>query len=119
MYEHKLPFIEEKFSGWPRIIQHLVGVAEILKERGAPEYLQIAGLYHSIYGERQVGNFGYSLITREELQELIGIQSEEVVHTWCDLEAPRTDSIHNMSDSQLKKDLYEIHTANEKEMKRA
>ena len=117
MYEHKLCFIEEKFSGWPRVINHLVGVAEILKEQGAPEYLQIAGLYHSIYGERQVGNFGYSLITREELQELIGIQAEEVVHTWCDLEAPRTDNIHNMSDSQLKSDLLKLEKANIDEMK--
>ncbi len=120
MYEHKLPFIEEKFSGWPRIVQHLVGVAEILKERGAPEYLQIAGLYHSIYGEAMSGNFGYGLITREELINQIGKQSEEVVHSWCELsEQTRELGIEKIQDAQLKKDLYEIHTANEKEMKRA
>ena len=117
MYEHKLSFIEEKFSGWPRVINHLVGVAEILKEEGAPEYLQVAGLYHSIYGERQVGNFGYSLVTREELQKLIGVEAEEVVHTWCDLEFPRTDNIHKMPDSQLKSDLLKLEKANINEMK--
>ncbi len=117
MYEHKLPFIEEKFGKWPRIMKHLIGVAEILKKYEEPEYLQVAGLYHSIYGERQVGNFGYGLITREELQELIGIKSEEVVHTWCDLEAPREVSIGQLPESQLKTDLLKIQKANDIEMK--
>ena len=118
MYDHKLPFIAEKFSGWPRIVQHLVGVAEILKKEDAPEYLQVAGLYHSIYGEEMSGNFGYGLITREELKKQIGEQSEEVVHAWCALsDTSRELAIERIEDVQLKKDLYKIHNANEKEMK--
>ncbi len=97
----------------------MVGVAEILKKQDEPEYLQVAGLYHSIYGEEMSGNFGYGLITREELKKQIGDQSEEVVHAWCKLaDKNRELAIESIEDVQLKKDLYKIHAANKKEMKR-
>ena len=32
------------------LLSHLVGVYEILKNQGAEEYVQDAGLFHSIYG---------------------------------------------------------------------
>ena len=32
------------------LLDHLIGTSEKLKEMGAPQYLQDAGLFHSVYG---------------------------------------------------------------------
>ena len=40
---------ETKHSGGT-LFDHLIGVSNILEEMGAPQHVQDAGLFHSIYG---------------------------------------------------------------------
>ena len=45
----KLGTEETKHSGGT-LLDHLMGVSSILEEMGAPQHVQDAGLFHSIYG---------------------------------------------------------------------
>ena len=96
------------------LLEHLIGTSEKLKELGAKLYLQDAGLFHSIYGtvhfrpnEGLVG-----LDKRDEIQELIGEQAEEVAYWFCIMDIPRFEQIQKCT-GQLKKDLLLLHNANE------
>ena len=97
------------------LIDHLVGVHDILKEWKAPQYLQDAGLFHSIYGttvfEHQSTN------DRDKIRELIGEQAEELVYQFSTLIQPRLNSIRGLDDGQLKKDLQLLWEANELEQR--
>lgn len=97
------------------LIDHLVGVHDILKEWKAPQYLQDAGLFHSIYGttvfEHQSTN------DRDTIRELIGEQAEELVYQFSILIQPRLNSIRGLDDGQLKKDLQLLWEANELEQR--
>ena len=97
------------------LIDHLVGVHDILKEWEAPQYLQDAGLFHSIYGtsvfEHQSTN------DRNTIRELIGEQAEELVYQFSTLIQPRLNSIRGLDDGQLKKDLQLLWEANELEQR--
>lgn len=99
------------------LLEHLIGTSEKLKNMGAPQYLQDAGLFHSIYGtvhfrpnEGLVG-----LDKRDEIQELIGEQAEEVAYWFCIMDSPRFEQIQKCT-GQLKKDLLLLHNANEDDM---
>ena len=97
------------------LIDHLVGVHDILKEWESPQYLQDAGLFHSIYGttvfEHQSTN------DRDTIRELIGEQAEELVYQFSILIQPRLNSIRGLDDGQLKKDLQLLWEANELEQR--
>tara|TARA_B100000287_G_scaffold320685_1_gene304619 strand:+ start:368 stop:820 length:453 start_codon:yes stop_codon:yes gene_type:complete len=63
------------------LLQHLVGVQEMLAHYERPEYEQRAGLFHAIYGT-EFFQTGLN-VDREIVQKNIGIDAEEIVHWFC------------------------------------
>ena len=96
------------------LLSHLIGVHNLLKEWGAPEYLQDAGLFHSVYGTSSFKH--QSTNNRDAVRALIGEQAEEIVFMFCSTEAPRVEKFRNMQDGQLKADLLLLSEANSEDM---
>ena len=72
------------------LLAHSISVSEMLQSYNRPIEEQVAGLFHSIYGtEYQM--YG-TKITREEIQSIIGKESEHIVNLFCTLE-DRVESI--------------------------
>ena len=93
--------------------QHLINVHTYLKERGAPEEVCDAGLFHSIYGTESY-EFQDSRITREVVRGFIGNYAEELVHVFCTTKDRFKAIVHNtmgLSDRQAR-DLCCIEFAN-------
>ena len=66
------------------LLAHSISVSEMLQSYNRPIEEQVAGLFHSIYGtEYQM--YG-TKITREEIQSIIGKESEHIVNLFCTLE---------------------------------
>jgi len=105
----------EKGHSGRDLYTHLEGTRKELEKLGAPEYLQDAGLFHSVYGttafmsEDGVVSFN----DRDKIVELIGKQAEEIVWWFCMLEKPRNYNIEKLEDGQLKNDLRLLSYANE------
>ena len=92
------------------LLDHLIGVYNILKSWDAPEYVQDAGLFHSVYGTTY---FKPQMITsREMVKELIGDQAEILAYLYCIISAPRLQGILEIEDEYVKKDLLLIDKAN-------
>ena len=105
----------EKGHSGRDLYTHLEGTRKELEKLGAPEYLQDAGLFHSVYGttafmsEDGVVSFN----DRDKIVELIGKQAEEIVWWFCMLDQTRNYNIEKLEDSQLKNDLRLLSYANE------
>ena len=90
----KIAFLEEieannKSHSGATLMDHLIGVHDILMGWDAPQYLQDAGLFHSVYGTVV---FQYeSTQDRDAVRELIGEQAEELVWEFSLLEMPRLE----------------------------
>ena len=92
------------------LLEHLIGVRDILKKWGASEYVQDGGLFHSVYG---TAHFKPQLTTdRDTVRYLIGEKAEELAYWFCFLDEPRTQRIYILENEQLKKDLLLIDKAN-------
>ena len=65
----------EKGHSGRDLYTHLEGTRKTLEELGAPEYLQDAGLFHSIYGTASFKH--QSTNDRNKVRELIGEKAEE------------------------------------------
>ena len=96
------------------LIEHLKGVHDILKKGGAPQYLQDAGLFHSIYGTVIFKH--QSTNNRDAIIELIGEQAEEIVWEFCNLPRERYKAISEF-EGQLKEDLLLLTKANQNEQR--
>ena len=96
------------------LLEHLIGVHDILSSNGAPQYVCDAGLYHSIYGT--VSFEHKPTEDRNQIRELIGSAAENLVYEFSILERPRTYFIGELSDGQLRQDLTLLNGANEMEM---
>ena len=115
----KIKFLEdigtdEKSHTERSLLDHLLGTYNKLKEWNAPEYLQDAGLFHSVYGTSSFKH--QSTNNRDAVRDLIGEQAEEIVFMFCSTEAPRTENFRNMQDGQLKADLLLLSEANSEDM---
>ena len=96
------------------LLEHLIGVRDILEKWGAPEYVQDGGLFHSVYGTTY---FKPQMTTdREAVRYLIGEKAEELAYWFCFLDSPRTQRILILENEQLKKDLLLIDKANDEDM---
>ena len=97
----------EKGHSGRDLYTHLEGTRKELEKLGAPEYLQDAGLFHSVYGTTafmpEDGLVSFN--DRDKIVELIGKQAEEIVWWFCMLEKPRDYNIEKLEDGQLKNDL--------------
>ena len=88
MLEEELKFLRDVGCGYlphsgRTLYDHLLGTANILLEYERPDAEVKAGLFHSIYGtEFQM----YKIhISRQEVQDVIGENSEHIVNLFCTL----------------------------------
>ena len=63
----------------------MIGTAKLLKELGRNETEQKAGLFHSIYGTEYYKHSEKLNVNREEVKNLIGEESENLVYIFCNL----------------------------------
>ena len=99
------------------LLEHLIGVRDILKKWGVPEYVQDGGLFHSVYGTTY---FKPQMTTdRDAVRYLIGEKAEELAYWFCFLDPPRSQRISILENEQLKKDLLLIDKANEEDIANA
>lgn len=94
------------------LFKHLAGTYKILKDANRPDYLCLAGLFHSVYETEYVTfNTPYS---RDYVEQLIGKQAEHLVYEFCKL-SPRINKLLDRDgdwDNQVYADLLEIELAN-------
>ena len=114
-YESKINFLNnidanDKSHSGKTLIDHLIGVHDILKEWDSPQYLQDAGLFHSVYGTIVFKH--QSTNDRDAVKELIGEQAEDLVWKFCNLSLPRYQDITSQFDGQIKDDLILLDKAN-------
>ena len=65
------------------LLSHSISVAGMLNGYDRPHHEQVAALFHSIYGtEFQMYKVN---VTREEIQNLIGMKSEHIANLFCTL----------------------------------
>ena len=96
------------------LLEHLIGVRDILKKWGVPEYIQDGGLFHSVYGTTY---FKPQLtMDRDAVRYLIGEKAEELAYWFCFLDSPRAQRISILENEQLKKDLLLINKANDEDI---
>jgi len=105
---------DEKNHSGGTLLDHLIGVHKILHDLGTPEYLQDAGLFHSVYGTTQFKH--QSTKDREKVRELIGEKAEELVILFSRIPQPRLGNIMSLEESPVKEDLLLLNKANEEEM---
>lgn len=80
------------------LYQHLKETGELLEELTDNTDVILAGYFHSVYSTDM---YKYNAtVTRKEIQELIGVEAEQLVYTFCSLN-PRTKTILEGSDSNL------------------
>lgn len=65
--------------------QHLQGTAALLQQWQLPQEVVLAGLFHSVYGTEDFKRPLFALDERELVQELIGVQAEQLVYWFCHL----------------------------------
>ena len=118
-FESKIEFLrnlgcDEVNHANQTLLEHLIGVYKLLKSWNAPEYIQDAGLFHSVYGTSYFKPV--ILIDREVVKNIIGIHAEALVFIFCFLPQPREQEISNIKNEQVKQDLLLIYRANAEDM---
>ena len=103
-------------SGSRTLLEHLIGTSEKLKKMGAPQYLQDAGLFHSVYGTVYFMPDNGLVEDRQVVKDLIGDQAEEVAYWFCILDKPRNENIWNIESDKLRQDLIMLEQANQDDM---
>jgi hypothetical protein len=78
----KVPAVLEH-TGTSAFDEHLKGVQSVLRYWGAPSYTQKAGVFHSIYGTEGFQGFALPLSERAAIQQLIGLQAEQLSFWFC------------------------------------
>ena len=63
--------------------EHLKGTMDLLKAQGAPDYVQVAGLFHAIYSTAKFHTKAASLDERAEIRKLIGEPAERLIYIFC------------------------------------
>jgi len=101
------------------LLEHLIGVYKLLKSWNAPEYIQDAGLFHSVYGTVYFMPEGGLVENRQNVKDLIGEQAEEIAYLFCIIDNPRIENIWNIESDSLRKDLMLLEQANRDEQSEA
>jgi hypothetical protein len=65
------------------LFNHLKGTYGLLKQWGNPEYICVAGLFHSIYGTQYYAVQSARLSDRKHIIDIIGSQAEELAYLFC------------------------------------
>ena len=120
-WEQKIDFLKSlgadntKHTGGT-LLEHLIGVHDILKEWNVSEHIQDAGLFHSVYGTTYFKE--QITMDRDAVSELIGNDAEKLSYLFCMMKKPRLERIMSIKDMFIKKELLLIHQANEDEINR-
>lgn len=88
--ESKVPAVLDH-TGASAFDEHLKGVQSVLRYWGAPQHLQKAGLFHSIYGTEGFQGFALPLTERPKIQELIGKEAEKLCWIFCMVDRSTVD----------------------------
>jgi hypothetical protein len=72
-------------------LAHLVAVYRYMEERGCPEELCRAGMFHSIYGTERFQRFALPLERRPEVRGLIGQRAECLAYLNCAMDRATFD----------------------------
>ena len=106
---------ENTEHGGGTLLDHLIGVSNILEEMGAPQHVQDAGLFHSIYGTAVFHH--QTIADRSVVQSVIGERAEHLAYLFCILgrETDRKTEIAQISDKETRKELMLIDYANSEE----
>jgi hypothetical protein len=73
-------------------LAHLIGVYRYMEERGCPEELCRAGMFHSIYGTELFQRFALPLEQRPEVRALIGERAERLAYLNCAMDRATFDA---------------------------
>lgn len=65
------------------LLEHLRGTRRILRDWGMPDHVQIAGLFHSIYGTNIFQVKSAAFEDRDLLEGLIGKEAERLAYLFC------------------------------------
>src|SRR3954467_11026112 len=69
--------------------EHLRGVHDLLEQEGAPEYVRLAGLCHSIYGTNAFTQQAAGLSERAVISPVIGEKAEWLAFVFCSCARPQ------------------------------
>lgn len=92
------------------LFDHLYGTYLILKKLGAPRYIMLAGLCHSIYGTSTYNNQTVSIQDRNKIKSIIGPEAEELAFMFSSID--RTPESYKKIENQKQHDLLLIEYAN-------
>jgi hypothetical protein len=81
--EIKLLSAEEITHSNRSFLNHLICTYRLLKTWQKPEYVCLAGLFHSIYGTQTFESNPIDFEHREKLQKVIGTDAERLVYYYC------------------------------------
>ena len=85
-----------------------------MKDWNTPEYLQDAGLFHSVYG---TAYFKPKMtVDRNAVRELIGDHAEALAAIFCFMPHPRLVGINNEENEMLRHDLILLDRANKQDL---
>lgn len=65
------------------LLKHLTNTYRILQRWNCPEYLCIAGLFHSVYGTEALEHATFTLQQRQMIRERIGPKGEHRAYLYC------------------------------------
>jgi hypothetical protein len=71
------------------LFEHLKGTHDLLQRQGAPDYVCLAGLFHSIYGTNIFRHNTVPITRRDLVVDLIGLPAERLAFIFCSCERPR------------------------------
>ena len=113
------------------LIDHLQNTYELLKQWNNPNYVCLAGLFHSIYGTQIYKKQSLGLQQRNLIKEAIGIEAEYLVYLFCIMHRgyfynnlhsnelrSSQDGTHILICEKTKRNLCEILVANELEQQK-
>jgi hypothetical protein len=93
--------LDEKIEGFLRVqtadikhsgrtlFEHLKGTHDLLERQGAPDYVCLAGLFHSIYGTNIFTYQAVVITARDYVAKLIGMPAERLAYIFCSCERPK------------------------------
>ena len=93
------------------LLEHLIDTSKSLRDMGCEDFVQDAGLFHSVYGTAYFMPEGGLVDDRQVVIDLIGKQAEEIAYWFCVLKAPRIQEIL-MFDEPLRGYLLSLEEAN-------
>jgi hypothetical protein len=90
--EKIVTFLREQTKGVKHsgrtFFQHLTGVYNLLNWRGLPDYVCLAGLFHSIYGTNIFTHRAMLIGERNKVRHLIGSEAERLAYIFCSCNRP-------------------------------